>query len=121
MGHKRRARPNGRQPSVGELLIEGLREVAAIERGELTPARVRRYYLTARDVQVGPPPGYDAERVVALRRRLKLSQSVFAAALNVSVATVRSWEQGMREPDGPSQRLLQIVEEHPETVLSKIE
>jgi DNA-binding transcriptional regulator YiaG len=120
MGVKRRTRRDGAHPSAGALLIEGLEEVAAIERGELKPARVRRYHLTARDAKVGPPPGYDAQRIAALRRRLKLSQAVFAAALNVSVATVRSWEQGVREPDGPSRRLLQIVDEHPETVLSKI-
>jgi len=48
----------------------------------------------------------------AIRRmRLKnhLSQSVFAHLLNASEATVRSWEQGQKSPNGPSLKLLNIV------------
>jgi DNA-binding transcriptional regulator YiaG len=107
-------------PTFGELLTEGLRQAVAIKQGRTKPARLRRYHVTARDADAVPPPVYDARRVRALRRRLKLSQSVFAAVLNVSPATVRSWEQGVRQPDGPSRRLLEIVEEHPEAVLAKL-
>lgn len=33
-------------------------------------------------------------------------------------AAVRSWEQGVRTPDGASSRLLDIAERHPEALLS---
>lgn len=47
-----------------------------------------------------PPPPASPRRVAALRRRLKISQSVFAAALNVSPKLVQSWEEGLRRPGG---------------------
>lgn len=34
---------------------------------------------------------------------------------------MRVWEQGTRPPSGPSLRLLELAEEHPATLLAKIE
>jgi putative transcriptional regulator len=51
---------------------------------------------------------------------MELSQPVFAAALNVSPDTIRAWEQGKRAPDGPTLRLLQVAEQHPEVLLDKL-
>lgn len=74
--------------------------------------------LTARHASVRRPPLYSAERIAKIRRRLDVSQQVFADLLNVSVGTVRSWEQGIRKPDGASLRLLDIAERQPETLLA---
>lgn len=104
----------------GELLVQGLTEAVAVKRGELKPAKVTRVRVTAREAKVAPPPTYQAKRVQSVRKRLGLSQSVFAKALNVSLGTVRGWEQGERVPDGPSRRLLQVAEEHPEAVLESL-
>lgn len=49
------------------------------------------------------------DAVRALRHSLDLSQQEFAALLNVAVATVRGWEQGQRQPAGPTIRLLDMV------------
>jgi DNA-binding transcriptional regulator YiaG len=38
------------------------------------------------------------DQIKALRHRLGLSTMAFAIRLNVSVDTVRSWEQGVRRP-----------------------
>lgn len=75
-----------------------------------------------------PPPSFsalrnrpavpDAAHIRQIRQRLDLSQQAFADLLNVSVAAVRSWEQGVRTPDGASIRLLDIAERHPEALLS---
>jgi putative transcriptional regulator len=51
---------------------------------------------------------------------MELSQPVFAAALNVSADTIRAWEQGKREPDGPTLRLLEVAEQHPEVFMDKL-
>ena len=51
---------------------------------------------------------------------MALSQPIFAAALNVSPETVRAWEQGKREPDGPTLRLLEVAEQHPEVLLKRV-
>lgn len=53
-------------------------------------------------------------------RQLRVSQPVFAGMLNASNSTVRAWEQGAREPDGPTLRLLEIAEKHPEALTDRI-
>jgi putative transcriptional regulator len=69
---------------------------------------------------VSPPPSYDAERVRRVRAGLNVSQPVFAGMLNVSNSTVQAWEQGVREPDGASLRLLEIAENHPGALLASV-
>jgi transcriptional regulator with XRE-family HTH domain len=66
---------------------------------------------------VEEPPVYDAERVRRVRRRLNISQQVFAKLLYVSLPTVRSWEQGSRVPDGAARRLLAIAEIYPSLIV----
>jgi putative transcriptional regulator len=53
------------------------------------------------------------EDVVALRRFVDLTQDQFAAALGISVHTLRNWEQGRRTPEGPALALLRVVARHP--------
>lgn len=110
-----------KKKSVGERIIEGLQEAVAYERGELSGLRVTRIRLTARAARVKPVPRYTGARVARLRARLKLSQPVFAEALNVSAETVRSWEQAKRLPDGAAVRLLQVAERYPEVILENVE
>jgi DNA-binding transcriptional regulator YiaG len=54
--------------------------------------------------------------IVALRRFAKLSQKEFARALEISVHTLRNWEQGRRQPEGPAIALLKIAARHPQIV-----
>jgi putative transcriptional regulator len=102
----------------GSRIIAAAREAVAVERGELQPARVTRYAVGRAEVE--PPPHYDAERIREIRDQMELSQPVFAAALNVSPETIRAWEQGKRAPDGPTLRLLEVAEHHPEVFLKKV-
>jgi putative transcriptional regulator len=51
-----------------------------------------------------------AARIRRIRRRSKTSQAVFAAYLNTSPSTIRQWEQGLKRPNGPSLKLLDLVE-----------
>jgi len=104
--------------ALGALLIASVEEAVAIKHGRLRAPRRRR--LTIRDSEVSPPPRYGSSRIRRLRERLGLSQPVFAKALNVSVATVRGWEQGVRVPDGPSRRLLEVAERHPTAILGVV-
>jgi putative transcriptional regulator len=50
-----------------------------------------------------------------------VSQRVFARVLNASAETVKAWEQGKRQPDGMALTLLEIAENHPEALLSRIQ
>jgi putative transcriptional regulator len=105
---------------LGQKIIESLEQAIAYERDTFTPPRVHRVLATGPSTQVEQPPRYDAARIRALRQQLALSQQLFADALNVSLATVRAWEQGPRVPEGATRRLLEITEEHPEYFASKI-
>ena len=107
-----------KKDTFGQQLIESAREAAAIERSETKPARITRH--TAAETKVEPPPRYVSDRIKEIRDHMALSQPVFAAALNVSPETVRAWEQGKREPDGPTLRLLEVAEQHPEVLLKKV-
>jgi len=55
---------------------------------------------------------YTGEDIHQLRKRQKLSQSVFAKYLNVSPSMIRSLEQGKRHAHGAILKLLNIVERH---------
>ncbi len=57
-----------------------------------------------------PVKQYEAREIKRIRRSQKVSQPVFAAFLNVTKSTVAQWEQGERKPNGPSLKLLQLVE-----------
>lgn len=100
----------------GDDLIGALEEAVAFEGGALGGLRIDRVEITARDVEVDPPPAYSAEHIQRIRKRLLLSQQVFAGMLNASPSAVRAWEQGQREPDGPTRRLLQVAERHPDAL-----
>lgn len=65
-------------------------------------------------VKVWHPAAVD---VAALRGRLGLSQAQFAARFGVSVATLRHWERGDRNPQGPALVLLNLIDRDPEGVL----
>jgi putative transcriptional regulator len=51
-------------------------------------------------------------QIKRLRARYKASQAVFAAYLNTSPSTVQKWEQGQKKPNGPSLKLLSMVDVH---------
>ena len=54
--------------------------------------------------------------VVKARLGTGLSQSEFAAALQISPRTLQQWEQGRRQPSGAAETLLRIVARHPEVL-----
>ncbi|MEI8293867.1 MAG: type II toxin-antitoxin system MqsA family antitoxin [bacterium] len=72
---------------------------------------------TLRRTSVRKPPSLAATQIADLRKRLNVSQAVFAACLGVRPASVMSWEYGRRSPSGSALRLLQIATRHPEVLL----
>jgi putative transcriptional regulator len=87
-------------------LVQGIREAGAYLRSDRkAAARV--------DV-------VEADSVVAIRTRLKLSQPEFANAFGISLATLRNWEQGRRQPTGAARVLLRIAAKHPKAVLEAV-
>ena len=56
------------------------------------------------------PKSYSSRKVSAVRKKLKVSQAVFAHLLNVKTTTVQKWERGINSPNGASARLLELFE-----------
>ena len=50
----------------------------------------------------------------SIRTQMQLTQDEFAGLLNISVYTLRNWEQSRRKPEGPARVLLGIAATHPE-------
>ena len=58
--------------------------------------------------------------IAALRAFIGLTQVEFAAALGISVHTLRGWEQGRRRPEGPAIALLRIAARHPKFIRENV-
>src|SRR5688500_10552584 len=92
---------------IGKEIIEGLEEIKAWRLGK-AKLRVTTVELPR------------AAAVSAIRKELGLSQDQFAALMGVSVATLRNWEQGRREPHGPARSLLLVASKEPAAVLKAL-
>jgi putative transcriptional regulator len=55
-----------------------------------------------------------------VRRRLGFSQAEFAERIDVSLDTIRNWEQGKRCPTGAAKALLKVLDKAPEAALSAL-
>lgn len=52
-----------------------------------------------------------------MRQRLGLSQAEFAQRIDVSLETIRNWEQGKRSPTGAAKALLRLLDNAPQLAL----
>lgn len=94
--------------SVEEALIQSLKDARDYERGKKK--------LNSRERELpAPAPEFKKSEIKDIRKKvLHLTQEEFAQVLNVAVATIRSWEQGVRKPEKACNRLLQILKQNPE-------
>ncbi len=92
-----------KRTKVGREVEEALGEVLAHVRGEVDlPCRI-----------VDDP---SAERILALRKRMKLSRQKFANRFGLDARAVQDWEQGRRLPDRAARVLLTVIERDPKAV-----
>ena len=54
--------------------------------------------------------------VKAIRTGLDMTQQEFAGRFGFSVNTLRHWEQGSRQPEGPTRAYLLVIERAPKAV-----
>jgi putative transcriptional regulator len=92
--------------NVGEDLILGMDNAIAHARGLKRAARETV-------VAVSVP---EKVNVAAIRKRLGLTQEVFAVCFGFSIKNVRNWEQGTRQPEGPARAYLTVIDRRPEAV-----
>ena len=92
-----------KRTKVGREVEEALGEVLVHVRGEVDlPCRI-----------VDDP---SAERILALRKRMKLSRREFADRLGLDARAAQDWEQGRRLPDRAARVLLTVIEHNPKAV-----
>src|SRR5215813_10088883 len=96
--------PARKHTAAGRRLVKSVKQAIAWARGEDVPVRVTM-------VTVERAPAID---VRAVRQKLGLSQSRFAARFGFTPSTVKNWEQGRTNPDGPARILLAVIAHHPE-------
>ena len=58
-----------------------------------------------------------AGRIVALRKRLRLSRQKFADRFGLDARALQDWEQGRRVPDRAARVLLTVIDRDPEAVV----
>ena len=97
-----------KRTSLGAEVEEALGEVLAHVRGEIDlPCRI-----------VDDPT---AERIRAIRKRMKLSRQKFAERFGLDVRALQDWEQGRRVPDRSARVLLTVIDRDPEAVERALE
>lgn len=83
-------------------LMASMAEARAFARGEAVPG-LRVHHFPAIDI-------------VAIRKKSGATQDGFARQIGVSTATLRNWEQGRRQPEGPARVLLSMLARDPDIV-----
>lgn len=89
-------------------MMQGIDEMAAQREGKITLRQV--------SVDSRPAPEVTADEIVALRKKMKMSQKVFAMRVRTSVETLRNWEQNKAKPNAQAALLIKLVEQYPDMV-----
>jgi putative transcriptional regulator len=88
---------------VADSIRRGLQEALAYAEGQADESAYR----------VRVPDKID---VKAIRAGLDMTQEEFAGRFGFSVNTLRHWEQGSRQPEGPTRAYLLVIERAPKAV-----
>jgi putative transcriptional regulator len=88
---------------VADSIRRGLKEAIALAEGSADEGAYRIHVPKKIDVK-------------AIRARLSMTQEEFAGRFGFSINTLRHWEQGSRQPEGPTRAYLLVIERAPEAV-----
>ncbi len=88
----------------GDSILRGAKDALAYARGDKSRGR---------ETVVIVPKQVD---VKAIRKRLGVTQTSFAARFGISLGALRDWEQNRRQPEGPARVLLTVIDREPEAV-----
>lgn len=88
---------------VAESIRRGLEDALGYVKGEADPSAFRVHIPEKIDVK-------------AIRTKLGMTQQEFAGRFGFNVNTLRHWEQGVRQPEGPARAYLLVIDRAPEAV-----
>lgn len=66
-------------------------------------------------------PKYSGKEIREIRESIEIPRNVMADILGVSVRTIEKWEIDGAEPNGSARRLLQLLANNPEAIITNIE
>jgi putative transcriptional regulator len=89
--------------AVAKSILRGLEEAVAYVAGDADESAYRVHVPRRIDVR-------------AIRTKLGMTQQEFAGEFGFSVNTLRHWEQGKRQPEGPTRAYLLVIDRAPDTV-----
>lgn len=75
-----------------------------------TERQLKELGIVIKKIELAP------EQIQTVRVKTHLSQAVFAKVLNVSISSVRQWEQGSRSPNGSTKVLLNLLSKQPSLI-----
>ncbi len=85
-------------------LDANLKQAVKVAKGSSAPASVYVYVILT------------PAEIKAIRARVKMSQAVFARSFQLSLDTIKGWEQGKRKPDAAAANYLRMIRADPEHV-----
>ena len=83
-------------------LNANLKEAVKVAKGTLAPKSV---YVVLSPAEIK-----------AIRASVRMSQAVFARSFQLSLDTIKGWEQGKRKPDAAAANYLRMIQADPEHV-----
>jgi putative transcriptional regulator len=93
-----------RMSAAGNSILVGLQDALAYAQGDTTRGQPYTVHVPA------------TVDVKAIRKRLGLTQAAFAQRYGFELGSIRNWEQGRRQPEGPARILLLVIDKEPEAV-----
>jgi putative transcriptional regulator len=89
-------------------MMAGVADMAAEREGKIT--------LRKTTLEELPAPSVTAKEIVALRKKMQMSQQVFARRIRTSAETLRNWEQNKSKPNAQAALLIKLVKQYPDMV-----
>jgi putative transcriptional regulator len=91
---------------MGQELIKSMQELLDYSKGKIN--------LRTSKLSISPVcETISVDEIKETRKKLGMSQGVFAIVIGVSKKTVESWEAGRYTPDGAARRLISIMQTDP--------
>lgn len=88
---------------LADSIRRGLEEAVQYAKGEGDPSAYRVHIPEKVDVK-------------AIRKKLGMTQQEFASRFGFNVHTLRHWEHGIRQPEGPARAYLIVIDRAPQAV-----
>lgn len=93
---------------ISKSLLKGAEEALAYAKGNQKDFKTHRVKISKKI------------DVAAIRDKLHMSQTKFAASFGFSARTIEKWEQGLRQPAGAARAYLTVIDRNPEAVRSAL-